>query len=781
MTVYLFNFNNYYNRQVIGFKTIDEYIDMYDYLDSFIPINFIEGDDIQTELVCNSPEAHHATYLIVCDSDDNILTRWYVVDQFKNCNGQYKLKLVRDLVYDYYDNVIEAPCFIEKATVDADDPAIYNLEDMTFNQIKTRETLLKDKTQVPWLVAYIAKDNALEANIPAEVDFTFETVTSLEAWAFNKYRTTPARVPFAYTYTTNVYAPSTFQQGFKMTSTDDLENEISYGGYKVDFFVDPSAVRTNVSIMKKAIAKEINEQFKTKASLIRQAAGEKINAVGATTQKALMELPGQIIYDQSTGRYYQCTVKFEEKTETFSINTSDNLFYVLNDAINLTEHFYYQDGATTSSKNGTYKLKATCLTMTVDIKDFSTIGNVEITIPATGRTQTENLPYDIIAFPYEDLEVAIDANTTFESVGAFSMRAMNALIANYGGENPVLIDAQLLPYCPVPKFNGDLTELPNTSYTVFSDADGKKCLLCLYAPSAQFSVTIDETIPYDPTRVKVENQTDMYRLCSPNWSSQFEFSAAKNKGVAAFIVDCVYKPFNPYIHVAPIFSGLYGIHFGDARGLICGGDFSLTQASNAWETYERQNKNYQLIFDRQIENMEVQQTAGRISDIVNAVAGTAQGAVLGYQMGTIGGLSPKKTAGAAIGAGAASAAGGIADIAINESLRKEALDYTKDVFGYQLGNVKALPNTLTKVSAFNQNNRVFPLLEYYTCTDIEKEALENKIKYSGMTVMRIGKIKDFLQEEPSFIQGQLIRLEWFNDNYHIANALANEIRKGVFI
>ena len=68
------------------------------------------------------------------------------MEAVRNRKGQYILSLKRDLVADNYDNVINAPCFIEKATVDENDPAIYNSEDMTFNQIKKGEYPLKDET-----------------------------------------------------------------------------------------------------------------------------------------------------------------------------------------------------------------------------------------------------------------------------------------------------------------------------------------------------------------------------------------------------------------------------------------------------------------------------------------------------------------------------------------------------------------------------------------------------------------------------------------------------------
>lgn len=185
--------------------------------------------------------------------------------------------------------------------------------------------------------------------------------------------------------------------------------------------------------------------------------------------------------------------------------------------------------------------------------------------------------------------------------------------------------------------------------------------------------------------------------------------------------------------------------------------------------------------------MEITQKYQRIGDVVGSITGTGAGAAAGALAGSL--IPGVGTAvGAAVG-GIASGIGGIVDVAINEKLRNEAIDYTKDQFGYQLGNIQALPYTLTKVSSFNSNNKLFPVLEYYTCTDVEKEALAHKIAYNGMSVGVIGTINQFVEnkwsykgiESKGYIKGKLIRLETVEDDYHLINALASELDKGVYI
>lgn len=103
------------------------------------------------------------------------------------------------------------------------------------------------------------------------------------------------------------------------------------------------------------------------------------------------------------------------------------------------------------------------------------------------------------------------------------------------------------------------------------------------------------------------------------------------------------------------------------------------------------------------------------------------------------------------------------------------------MFNYNLDNIRALPYSLAKTSALTYNNKIFPILEYYTCTDEEKQAFRDKLKYNGMRVGRIGNIIDFIRPEQSYIKAKLIRLTDIPEDFHILNAIAEEMDKGVFI
>ena len=283
---------------------------------------------------------------------------------------------------------------------------------------------------------------------------------------------------------------------------------------------------------------------------------------------------------------------------------------------------------------------------------------------------------------------------------------------------------------------------------------------------------------------KLANECDLVRIVSQNYSAIFEFSPAKSGGVDGFLADCTYKPWSPYIHILPKLKGLYGDNFvtiDDARGLICGGDMSLPQLSNEWANYQLQNKTYQEMFDRQIKNMDVQNDVNRQGALAQAIlapiTGGAAGAAIGGKLGGGYGAAAGAVGGAIIGG-----ATGALDYVNTVKMMEENKQYAIDMYGYNLQNIQAIPTSLTKTSALTYNTRVWPFIEYYTCTEAERKALKDKIKYNGMTIMKVGQLSDYTLGEDNFYKGQLIRLpDYVKIDGHMAFEIYNELNKGVYL
>ena len=295
----------------------------------------------------------------------------------------------------------------------------------------------------------------------------------------------------------------------------------------------------------------------------------------------------------------------------------------------------------------------------------------------------------------------------------------------------------------------------------------------------EISLTATWVLPDTAERIKIQNECEFQRLVSPNFNGMFEFKKCKMEGgIHTINVDCLYKPYSPYIKLNPDFSFLYGQDFNDSTGLILGGDFSLPKMKDAFVEYELQNKNYQAIFARSIQNLDVSNEIARekqIADgVINTISTGAKGAISA-------GLTAKNPLAAALGAGVGVGAG-IAHTVVNHNLmvrqQAENRDFAIDNFNYNLGNIKALPQSITKSTPLTYNNTVWPILEEYDATDEEKELLKNKLRYDGMTIMKVAKLSDY-EAEGGYLKGKLIRLD-IDANSQVANQIYQEVDRGFY-
>lgn len=739
------------------------------------------------------------------DDTGNINSRWYVIESVRLRNGQYRLSLYRDLVADYYEEILNAPIFVEKGPLSASNPLLFNQEDMTFNQIRKEPILLYDRSECPWVVGYIpnnafTENTQISKKIGISADNADFEVEDLETWKNNNYFYYPGfydmnskiRIRYqktnvsGYNRTTQnefIEMNNNYDDTFKKTVDEDSAWNGTYlwVGNVSSPTIDPQTIRhafydntTNVSYLNGF--RESNYNIMTSADY-----------------QGIEELKGKIIKDTSTGEYYT----IEVSTEVFEEDRKLSSATALRSAINTAFLNSVRDsrGAVVAPTSGTltsdtYSVYTTGIKVSVNLKQVFLEVKTTIT---NDRFHLEDQPFDMFCIPLGYISMLEGHTLAFSSKPEAAYIA--TAIAEMSGKDNIY-DVQVLPYSPVSYafIEGSNTiDLAKIKYSLITDDAGANVSAVLWCRQSNFRVDLPYEIPSGGSAAnrKINSQTKKYRLVSPNYGSIFEFDPEKNGGVSGFFADCSYKPFNPYIRIAPVFKDLYG--YGgqyDARGLILSGDFSLPRVENAWANYQLQNKNYQAIFDRQIENLEVQNKYQRINDIVGGIAGTVQGgvsgAMSGAMMGSAGGPYGM-AAGAAIGGTVgtvAAAAGGVADYYINEALRKETLDMTKDQFGYQLGNIQALPNALAKTSALTINNPLVPMLEKYECSQEEFNAFLNKLMYNGMTVMTIGTLGEYVAQKNftlDYFKGKLIRIEGLADDSHVATAIASELNKGVYI
>lgn len=792
MTLTLLTYNNKFNRIVKRpLPSVDAYLDagaifriQLDDVQNWNP-----NDHVYTQHVFNY-EGPTPDYLIAED-DDGMLSRWFVTEAKRTRYGQYQVTLYRDLLADFFNEVVSAPMYVERAMASFGDSALYNDEGLSVNQILQKKDLLYDQTGCPWIVGYVPKSYP---ETPKQVTFAYYpvpdyTVVDIEDFTYyselNKPYLTDNQTLFAEAFytvsggTANAKRGCTLQLNQSSITGSAPTNQAQWSNLTVIPPVYQGTYEGTVAGQSEGGIYVIKDIIDTALASCNPGTvySNACNATGFTTPNTALEaLVGKTIRDTTADVYYRIVketsvLHIEKKIESLS----GALWTSLENVFSGRSKDGFVEYSTPS-----FQLVADLKMVSYSLRSVGAAGEVDFT---KERTKLEDQPYDMFCIPYSD-DIWLEYNGIQgpRFTKALGMGFAQQLAADLGSS--AVYDIQILPYCPVPHLfkivNGvKMMEFKDVACTEINSqpvGGAAQVIGALFWSSrSQFSFNLDYEInlPINVTETKVMQICDKYRLCSPNMSSFFDFDPVKNDGVYGFEVDCYYKPFNPYIHINPKFGGIYGEADWEVRGLDLTGNFSLSQVTSAWADYQLQNKNFQNIFDRQQEHLQTVRKHERVQQIAGAAAG-ALGA------GVSAGVASGNVAVGAV-AGVLSGAAGAADVMSSEKLHQENLDYNQANYTMSLDNIQALPESLTRVDTLSPNNPLIPYIEYYTCTEIERVAVQNKIKYNSMTINRIGTIQEFLKGSETFIRGSLIRIPALEDDYHIASEIAKQLLIGVFI
>ena len=766
-------YNNYGNRQYVKSNTLQDY----DTPDAvyITNVNFCTGDGLLMKYIANIDDNIEYDYLVEyseMSSSATIRSRWFIIERRRIRNGQSALTLKRDVLADFSADILKATIFIERGWCLNNNPLIFNQEPLSVNQIKQSEILLKDKTNSAWYVAYLAKNFFGETPADKQISLTQTKNYDLQYGStqalLDAYPGSTLDTPTAVTYD---FKDVTFQFDTGLT-------ESSFGYYrwyvnsnKADgHFVDATSQGGLYFAKDYTAANNYLNNNLLSAETLSAAARKDYNAVDGSKLWAVNGLVARIGTDDATAQYYQMSVTTASDTALAS-QAGTNLTTTINGLINGAKTAGVFAGTNPSS----YPITA------VKKNIVAVWNNITASITGTlksGAPLAANSPYYVLTWPQSDIHVASSETSQYVCRGSrYGAMLAQQLISQYGSG---VIDIQLLPYFAIP---GNLVGTYPATYTMSAASvvnfDNTFWAFFVSQPSFDITLNNSEYLFTNPADPKLDNITRFARLNSPNYASSFDFSIAKNKGVAAYNVNCTYKPYTPYIHINPVWDGIYGGNFDDARGLICSGDFSIARDTSAWTEYQLANKNYQLMFDRQIDTMDFTNEQQRIKEI----AGAAAGAVSAGASAAVFGAAAGGPTGAAIGGvagGLTSAVGGAVDVAMNDKLRARQREDAQLNFEYTLGNIKARPNTLTRVSAFNANNKVFPFIEVFDCTQTEKTVIANYLKWNGYTINAIGNLKDYISPNinETRIKGRIVFSGIINDT-HLYDEINYELGRGI--
>ena len=820
VNLYFLQYNNYFNRQTKPHKTTTSWFLPYQ-IGSTVGVQlFNYGDGVDTTQVVNTTgwtnENRVPDYCVVEDQTDGSRQYWYVTEWKYLRKGQYEATLKRDVLSENYDIITTAPMLIKKGTVaSSNDPAMFNSEGQAYNQIKSDEIPLYDATGCPWIVGYVPlnafeADKEISKNIYVEPSFTYNTLEDFRSdfpydadmsqndrviiRRYDRYPIYNIRANIRYSISgavcaANVSFNSVGVLTYDINATKERVNIISwdvYGGVGVNGFYSEKGTTLSDSFSTFRSDKGYTMTTTEASKLVR-------DIVNSYTSATLRQIDNSIynVYPQNEAA--DATLKsilyksVKIGTKTYTIFPSNKLiwkervvpaatFQLL--STNLKDNILV-------NKNNNNSYIVTLKYYEAGYKLVESTQTIKTTMPSKHKIiQLRKDPYAMFCIPYGEVKLRKDGVDQLTTVKDAALIATG--ISTSAGDKTVL-DVQLLPYCPIREIvvddeKGVVDYSPLTRAAQVQDIKNEADVVIskmFWCTDNSFSFQIPLHIEVDD--YKIENETTTYRLCSPNYNGLFEFNLAKNGGLDWIEVNCSYKPQTPYIQLNPNFKKLYGQNatsglsagdYNDQRGLTCGGDFSLPSVSDAWANYQLNNKNYQNIFDREIQSMEMSNKYQRVSDWMNLAASAAKTGI------AIGSLSHPVVGVVAAGINLAT---GIASNIMSDKLRDEQISLKKDLFNYNLQNIQALPQSVSKTAAFNINSKYVPFLEKYTCTEEEKNALRDKLKWQGMTVMRTGQIQDYVWADDTYIEAMPLRLTGLSEDTHTAQAIAQELNMGTYI
>lgn len=782
MTLYLLHYNNFFNRII---KTETTLADYFDYsLGSIQNVNFNPNDGVDTEQIINW-SGDTPDYVVCVNEQSQIDSRWFVIEASRTRGLQYLLKLKRDVIADNLASFMQSTAFIKRGYVPNTNPLIFNSEGNSFNQIKQSETLLTNNIESPWLVLYLARYNGdgnhytyenqnMTSIIPSE-DYTLDSLEEYPYYNwFNKYITIVPR--------------GNIEFGLMTVASD------SGGLYRLSGYVDGGAYMqppTGLSghnfypvtptTAPPSNPTAFNNCYTTYSNAFTTTNGLRVNSYTGwgddNTLSVVQGEQGKIIKAGST--YYQ--VNMLRRKVTLAAHP-DQVVVEITNGSGLANTMATELSGIGNQTNRKLSYRVTSVNTTTGLTEMYEYqlsyeqveyeSSYKYTINPT-QSITVDAPYEIFAAPYYDMQITISNGVVVNHTGRLAMNWFQDIVSKYSGAGATY-DIQLVPYAPI-----DTTNWTDQVTFTLKNTSDNNVAVGVFLQRASFNAELPVTLDIESDN-KIASETTLYRLVSPNGVGDYEFSPNKNGGLTSIHVDCTLKPHNPYIQIHPVWGWLYGNSVQeDFRGLICQGDFSLPVLTNEWSTYELQNKNYQAIFDRQIQSQDFQRGWERASDIVGAVSGSFGGAAGGAIAGSV--LGPGGAIAGAVAGGAVSIAGGVTDVIAKEQIYQEQRQAGIDTFNMQLGNVKARNNTLSRGSSYDIDNKYFPIIEYYTCTDTELSALQKKLQYRGMTVEVVGTVEDYLNpNETTYIQGDLIEID-ITDDFHMAREIANVLRGGIRI
>ena len=331
--------------------------------------------------------------------------------------------------------------------------------------------------------------------------------------------------------------------------------------------------------------------------------------------------------------------------------------------------------------------------------------------------------------------------------------AQTLMLAQTNPINPAtdtgrILDVQFLPFSMATATNENFKINDTPIKAMFLDAD-------------DLEFYTDMTDLTDLTEITKE--CDTIKIVSPSRASQYLFRPYNNGGIMEFRTKITLRPYNTIIYVRPSTKGLLMYDYDDKDCLIISEDFSLTAVTSEWTNYIYNNRNYNDVFERQIQGREFARTWERKIEEAQKKSDEWTSRNISAQKASTytGNLPIISSVAGAIGTAFQDQTYlqmAQIDRQYNEATYQEGIQLSRDLFEMQLENIQSQPIVPSKISTLDAKLLPGVYLEYYSSNPSELQAINDFYKFNGNRIDAYGTFSQYLGW---FVRGKIIISQFY--------------------
>lgn len=682
--------------------------------------------------------------------------KWFVSGITQLNSRKFQISLLRDIISESPNTWKNERAYISSGT--AQNYNRYKKWNLPFTNTKIKEEKLTINGKSSFFVYYVNEQHFSSSGALSEDDLKINAVSLPGYTNFDYTVSNLNQIPsYQYinagnlrNYTRTLYdvklnlATSAPQQNSGTWTWESFNNIWQYDSLFDDFtlrsgysYYDLNALQ--LAVMQFDFANNVNScktNLNNACKLFAENWQTSISGVNMITNTAINNLSqyvGKTIYDSNTNKVYRLDL---EKT-----NSSLNKLFSLTELSTLTNtlsniNWPWASGQMSSAvafqtgTGGYLTLKSQYSTYKYVLTELGTATSFDFTF----ISNTKKLPKSSVRC----VNIVSNSNISDEEIAQCLMLAQtNATNVEDVGR---ILDIQYLPFSIATTVNNNI-KINSTALT------------------AQFLETDDFQYDINLTDLtNINKETDTIKIVSPSRASQYVFSPYNNNGNMEFAAKITVKPYASIIYIRPSTKGLLMYEWDDKDCLIIEEDFSLTNVTSQWTQYIYNNKNYSNVFERQIQGREYERGWERKVEEANLKSEEWNARNISAQKARTytGNLPLISDIAGAIGTAWADANYMKAvqtDLQYNEALYQEGLSLSRDLFTYQLDNIKSQPLIPSKITTIDCKFLDGIYLEFYSTNSTELQSIENFYLYNGN---RIDDYGTFAMYWGNFVRGKII-------------------------